>query len=770
VSSQTKVGTWVDEEGQPYPVLRPDVRFSRIGVDRYLVSDSRSDVRFEVGEREKLLLDEMDGSHSLGDILAKYQERYRSRFSARLLKEFVEQLRLNGLLLGSEENIPEREEPDPPDSGSESRLNTFFDVLVLLFGFLIHPLTLIPLFAAAVLAFVGIYRNWSAAYGEWNLLFRTVDVPIILVVMLEKLLFLDVPNSLVLGIACRRYGGHLKKLGLEFHRGLVPIVRCDVGDALVTVSDEGKWTLLSVRVASQLAVATFATLAWLMTFRSGGPSHFFLLLAVPGAIGLLFLLNVFMPLDAYFALAWYFETPELWDRARAEAKAWLTFRRSPEPLTRRERFWFRLYGLSTYVCTVSLTVAVVSLGMWMLTARFGRVGALFGIALVLRWFQEDITELLMSWKPVRWLVRTGGKWYVRWPLRIAVVVVLFFVANLPYVREIAGDCRVVPAQQYGARAQVSAEIVGIHVKEGDVVEAGTLLATLTDRNVGADLARTHAELEQARANYELLENGPLPEEIAVLERQVNRLKIDWEFQRTEVERVRKLVDSEIKSQVELDQQIRLRDGAEQSLEAAKQQLARERIGAREEEKAASLANIQRLEAQLDFYMKQHGLLELRTPIAGRVVTPFMSERLGQVAQEGELICVVESRDLLVMVDADEAAATRVSPGMAAELRLWGLDGVPLHGTVERLAHSARDERNVHDSAVRSDHELLLQRPDVPTDTTGFRVYVKLDDPPPSLVSGMTGYSKIEVGTETLWRALSRPVVRFFRTEVWSWIP
>jgi putative peptide zinc metalloprotease protein len=56
------------------------------------------------------------------------------------------------------------------------------------------------------------------------------------------------------------------------------------------------------------------------------------------------------------------------------------------------------------------------------------------------------------------------------------------------------------------------------------------------------------------------------------------------------------------------------------------------------------------------------------------------------------------------------------------------------------------------------------------DWAAFRVYVKLDDAPTGLVSGMTGYSKIEVGTETLWRAMSRPVVRFFRTEVWSWIP
>jgi putative peptide zinc metalloprotease protein len=767
VSSSIKAA--LDEYGEPYPLLRDDLRITRIGEDRYLVSDPRSDVRFEIGEREKLLLDQMDGGHSADQILGRYEERFRSRFESRLLREFIEQLRDNGLLVGSEQNIPERTSAGTAER-SDSFLNTFFDVLVLLFGFVLHWSALLPVALGSIVAFAGVYRHWNAAYDEWLRLFRTVDVPLLLIVIGQKLLFLDVPKCLLQGMASRRFGGQVKKLGLELYRGLLPMIRCDIGDSLTTVSERGQRTLLTVRIAGQLAIATLAALGWLMTFRSGGLSHFFLLLAAPAVVGLLLQLNVFLPLDGQYALAWYWQTPKLWERARQETRSWLLWRRSREALSRRERFWFRFYGLFTYLWTWSLTVAIITLGLWIFTSRFGRAGAVFAMVLVLRWFQRDMAQLVTSWKPIKWFVRAGGKWYVRWPLRLGVLIALFLLANLPYAHEIAGECRVVPSQQYGARAQVTAEIVGIHVKEGDIVEAGDLIATLTDRDVGADLARTRAELEQARANYELLQNGPLPEDIAVIEREVDRLRINHEFQKTEVERVRKLVENQIKSQVELDQQTRLRDAAEQSLESEKQALARKRIGARDEEKAASLANIQRLEAQLDFHLEQQGLLELRTPIAGRVVTPFMSERLGQVAQEGELICVVESRELLVMVEADEAAATRVQPGMTAELRLWGLDGIPLHGRVERLAHSARDERNVHDTAVRSDHELLLQRPVEAPDWAAFRVYVKLDDAPTGLVSGMTGYSKIEVGTETLWRAMSRPVVRFFRTEVWSWIP
>lgn len=377
----------------------------------------------------------------------------------------------------------------------------------------------------------------------------------------------------------------------------------------------------------------------------------------------------------------------------------------------------------------------------------------------------------MSSEEFRLLIRAGGKWYVRWPLRMLILLALLLIAFLPYSHEIAGEGRVVPEYRRGIRAQVTAELVAIHVDEGDLVRAGDLLATMTDRDVGADVATTIAELDEAIAEHKLLLAGLLPEEIAVLEREVDRYQIEVEYQKAEVARMERLVEDGIRSQTELDQQKRLRDSAEQRLEAARQTLARGRIGARNEQIAAAEAKIEGLRAQLKFHEEQAGLLQVRTPVAGRVSTPFVQERLGQVAQEGELICVVESIDLVVEIGADEAAAARVIEGMDAEVRLRGLDGVPMHGKVIRVAQAVFDEREVQDYTVMSDRELLLRRPDPGFGRdTHVRVYVKPDGAVEGLVPGLTGYGRIKVGEEELWRAVSRPFVRFFRTEVWSWLP
>jgi putative peptide zinc metalloprotease protein len=766
---------------RPLPRLRREIEIVSLGAGEYLLVDPRGGSSFELDRRERALIELLDGSRREIDILRAYETRFGDKLDPSRLADFLQQLHSNGLLTGTEPDLgptssaaTRREDalsPEPQYRNDRvSGLNLLFDFLVLMFGFVLHPVMVVPILALAGVALLGGLKYWEVAYQEWGYLFETVDVPIFIVLLLQKILLIDLPKSVVRGMACRRFRGRIRGFGLRFHRGLVPYIDCDVGDSLGAVSRRGQWTLLTAGIWCQVAIAAVAVLAWLSTVHSSVLSHFYLITAIPAVFGLILQLNVFLPLGGYQLLSFWLEVPDLWSRARAETRSWILFRPPAEPLTRRERFWFRIYGLTSYVCTVLLTALVVGFTLYVLTSRFGRVGALGGTMLVLLWFTQDFNRKIMNWEGYRWLVRAGGKWYVRWPVRILLVVALLVIAQLPYAHEISGDCRVIPAMQYGARAQVRAEIVEIHVKEGDIVRAGDLLATMTDREVGAQVAETRAALEEALAEHELRVNGPLPEEIAVLEREVDRLTIEREYRQAEAHRTARLVDGGIQSQAELDQQVRLRDAADQSLRAAREKLARGRIGTRLEEIAASEAKIARLQATLNLQLQRHGLLELRTPIAGRVVTRFMNERLGQVAEEGDLICVVESTDMLAEVLADEAAAAEVQEGMEAELRLWGLDGVPVHGRVVRRAQSAWSD-GLSNVAVRSDREMLLGRRDNPLeDDSGFRVYIELDSVPQGLVSGMTGYSKIRVKEERLWQAFSRPVLRFFRTEVWSWLP
>ena len=52
----------------------------------------------------------------------------------------------------------------------------------------------------------------------------------------------------------------------------------------------------------------------------------------------------------------------------------------------------------------------------------------------------------------------------------------------------------------------------------------------------------------------------------------------------------------------------------------------------------------------------------------------------------------------------------------------------------------------------------------------IRIYATLEDESQGLVPGMTGTARIYISTGTLWGAIAKPILRFFRVDVWSWLP
>ena len=157
---------------------------------------------------------------------------------------------------------------------------------------------------------------------------------------------------------------------------------------------------------------------------------------------------------------------------------------------------------------------------------------------------------------------------------------------------------------------------------------------------------------------------------------------------------------------------------------------------------------------------------------GIVATPHLSERLGQVAEEGELIALIQdTSSLRLEIAADEAAAALVEPGMRINAHLQGIDGRLIRGRVISVSAAAITEQQFQVEAFRSDREALIDRGSSPLDPTyRFLVTAALDPVEVNLLPGMTGPVRIVTGTETFGRALVRPILRYFRTEVWSWLP
>jgi multidrug resistance efflux pump len=365
----------------------------------------------------------------------------------------------------------------------------------------------------------------------------------------------------------------------------------------------------------------------------------------------------------------------------------------------------------------------------------------------------------------------GDEWWRRWPVRTILVLSILLGGFLPYNHEISGDCRLVPAIQQGVRAQFSDEITGVMVSEGDWVEAGSVIAQQSARDVKAEIALTEAELIRVRAKLEQSKAGFLAEEIELAEHQALLLSSELSFQTQQVERQLALKQAGLTNDAEVDKAQRLRDAARYAKAAAESQLEKLQGGSRDEEIRAAYAQVTHYESILQKLRHDLDRTKLRAPISGNVVTPHVQDRIGQLAQKGDLILVIQDASrLYVQIAAYEEAAARVRKGMPVKVRVGALNGALFRGRVEGMAEEV-DTQNLSDTlTVRSDRELFYQDTLERNREERLRVLAELDKADTQLMPGMTCKARIVVGEGFIGSALLRPVVRFLRTEAWSWLP
>lgn len=776
------------------PLLRPEIEIVRVGPEQFVLRDPARGEYFELGSRERYLVACFDGRQTVAAIHQQFAARYGEPPTSRYLEEFIEQLRRAGLVVDADAAVVLAQEPsrvlqptpgpsldaalalrspaplssDDPQGG----LNHAFDWLTVLFGWMVHPLMVLPVLLLAIGGANVLVRHFDTLAVEAFLFRGEHSLLVLICVWYGMALFcLGIPTAVLKGIACRAHGGRIRAFGPRLYRGMLPYIECDLGEFFFSDESEGRWAALSVAFWLRLASASLALMGWAMATPGTMPSTLCLVLIGPSLFGLLLRANIFASLDGYALLSYWYETPRLYERATDETWAWLTLSPSPEPLTPDERFWFRVYGLGAYAWQCLVFVVLVVAGGWLLTAEMGGLGALIGVALAVGWYHEEIGRTIMSNGVLRWLVRGGGRWYIRWPIRLALLAGIVACGFIPYNHEIGGDARLVPLNEVGIRAVTEGEIAELSLQSGEMVTRNEVVVRLAPRRQQSAVETTRAELEEAEARLKLLEAGHRPEEIDIAENRVAMAERRLEYYSGEESRLRELADTQTISKSELEDAVFERDQAEKMLETAKEELAALTSGARDEEILAAQAEIERLKAQLKYHEEELTLAEIKAPIDGRVITSHVDSRVGQFVQPGDLIAVIQDgSQLRAEIAATESAGVHIVPGQPVKLRLWGTDGDLITGHVTEVSPVAVDAGELGVRRYRTDREGLGQSALHHEPQRYVRVYAELDATQLNLLPEMTGYARIVVEEDLLWRALARPITRFFRVEVWSWLP
>lgn len=265
------------------------------------------------------------------------------------------------------------------------------------------------------------------------------------------------------------------------------------------------------------------------------------------------------------------------------------------------------------------------------------------------------------------------------------------------------------------RPQLAGRVAEVLVEQGSHVTAGDVLLMLDDRQYGHEVALAEAQLRQAQAQFERLENGARREERTEAEAMWKMKDAELERARLQWDRIRQLRLQNAVTQQEADDKRTEVAALEAAVEAARARWELLNASAREDDLGVARATVAAAQAKLEIAQLQWSRAQLLAPVSGQVLAVH--------AKVGELVGPESSQPAIVMADTtrfrvrafvEEYDAPRLQVGMQARVTADGLSDVTLRGTLTRL--SPRMHRKQH----------WTDAPDEQFDTKTREVWIDLD--------------------------------------------
>ena len=349
-------------------------------------------------------------------------------------------------------------------------------------------------YALPLILLIGVYlvsRDWPRYRDSFSWLFSLEGAAAFGI----TLVFAKFTHELGHAWMAKRAGCRVQSMGVAFVV-MLPMFYTDVSDAWRVRSRASRLLIGAGGMLAELILAVVALLAWSLLPEGPLRTAAFLLSSASWLTTLAVNLNPLMRFDGYFILSDWWQVDNLQGRAfalcRWRLREWLfgygdapPQRWSPH-MQRRLLLWGFASWLWRFFLFLGIALAVYHfffklLGIFLMAVEVGWFIALPVIREAGHWWGQR--RRARSWR----VARTG--------LAALLALVILFV---PFRQQIA-----IPAQLEAGRvstlyAPVAAQLVTVHVRDGEEVQAGTLLMSLDapDLNARQAIARQKIALLQ----------------------------------------------------------------------------------------------------------------------------------------------------------------------------------------------------------------------------------------------------------------------------------
>ena len=310
------------------------------------------------------------------------------------------------------------------------------------------------------------------------------------------LLAVKVFHELGHAFTAKRLGCRVPAMGMAF-LVMMPVAYTDTNDTWRLTDRMQRLQVATAGIATELMIASWATLAWALlpdgTLRS---SAFFL--ATSSWIATLAInASPFMRFDGYFVLSDWLDMPNLHERSFALARWHLREvlfdlrEEKPEHFSRRKEVALILFAWGTWIYRLVLFLGIAVLVYHFFVKAIGIM--LFVVEI--GWFViKPLKQEIMAWKP-RWPVIAARARSRRSALIAGVLIALMFV---PWPSRINVSGILEPAETVPIFAPQGARLESAPPPEGTVIAAGAEVIRLLAPQLESQRASLESKVERLR--------------------------------------------------------------------------------------------------------------------------------------------------------------------------------------------------------------------------------------------------------------------------------
>lgn len=262
----------------------------------------------------------------------------------------------------------------------------------------------------------------------------------------------------------------------------------------------------------------------------------------------------------------------------------------------------------------------------------------------------------------------------RWAMPLALIVVAVVALGLwlawqPAPGQLQG---MVDAREYRVASKVTGRLAAVHVREGEAVRAGQLLASIDSPEVAAKEAQVSAAVDAAQSQADKAQAGARRTDITAAEAQWKRAAAAADLARVTFERVDRLAREGVVAGQKRDEAHTNMIASAEAARAARSQYDAALAGARAEDRRAAIAQA----AQARGVAAEVAAARAET----RIVAPAAGEVGRRLAQPGEivgagypvlLLTEVQAPWVTVILREDQMAGLRIGREVRGEVPALG---------------------------------------------------------------------------------------------------